>query len=454
MKKGIVILLVLILVGAGGFGTYEYFHLSGSKTSGRVSSDSEDAVYVETVSTITGYGTGSGVIPRYSGEAVAQATLEVSLDSDRTVKECYVKEGDIVEEGQKLFAYDTQEDEDKIAQDEIDIEKYQMNIASNETQITQQEKLQNSAEDEDDRTEAYLQILSLQNENRSLEYEIEKTQIEIDSLQESIADAVVTADMDGYVQKISNLNDYDDYGYSDDSTYITILAEGDYRIKGTVNELGYDAVYVGMPMIAYSRSDPDQSWKGTVTEISTEKDEDDDEGYYYYYYGSSDTSTYTFYVELDSAGGLLLGQHVYLEKDAGQTEEKSGLWLDDYYIMHEGEEAYVWLASLSNEIEKHEISLGSFDEELNEYEVTDGLEPDDYIAYPLDDIQEGDPVYYSDIASVSEDDDWDDDDWDDDDWDDDDWDDDDWDDDDWDDDDWDDDWDDDDWDDDDWDDDD
>ncbi len=404
MKKVIIILAVLALLGAGGYGAYYYFELNSSAETGRVSSASEDAVYVEKISAITGYGTGSGVLIRYSGEAVAQASLEVSLDSERTVKECYVQEGDIVEEGQELFVYDTREDEDKIAQDEIDIEKNQMSIESNLTSIAQQEKLQASAEDEDDRTEAYLQILSLQNENRSYEYEIQKTQIEIESLQESIQDSVVRADMGGYVQKIADQSGDDDYNYyySENSSYITILSLGDYRIKGTVNELGYDNIEEGMEMVVYSRSDPTQTWKGTVTEISMEKDEDDSDGYYYY--NSSDTSTFTFYVELENADGLLLGQHVYMEKNAGQTEEKTGLWLEEYYIMQEDDgHAYVWLANMSNVLEKHEIVLGSYDEDLYEYEVISGLEADDYIAYPMLGLSEGDPVFYSDIAAVTDD---------------------------------------------------
>ncbi|MCD7762305.1 MAG: efflux RND transporter periplasmic adaptor subunit [Lachnospiraceae bacterium] len=401
MKKVIITLLVLALLGGGGYAAYYYFYGSTQHSQTRVSSDSEDAVYVETVSSITGYGSGSGVVERFSGEVEAQATLEIQLDSDRTLDECYVEEGDIVEEGQKLFSYDTQDDEDQITQDEIDIEKNEMDIESYETQITQQEKLMNSATDEDDKTEAYLEILSYQNTIRQLEYEIETKENEIASLQASIKNSVVTAEMGGIIQKINDPStESESYSTSDSSAYITILAEGDYRIRGTVNELNIGNIYEGMDMIVYSRVDSSLTWNGTITEISTEQDEDDDD--YYYSYSSSDTSTYSFYVELDSSEGLLLGQHVYMEEDAGQAEEKSGLWLEEFYIMIEDDGAYVWLANTSNVIEKHEITLGEYDEDLCEYEILDGLEADDYIAYPLNTISEGDPVYYFDIAAVNE----------------------------------------------------
>ena len=58
------------------------------------------------------------------------------------------------------------------------------------------------------------------------------------------------------------------------------------------------------------------------------------------------------------------------------------------------------MANTANVIEKHEITLGEYDEELMKYEVTDGLDAEDYIAYPMDTIQEGDPVIYNDYMSM------------------------------------------------------
>ncbi|MCD8073602.1 MAG: efflux RND transporter periplasmic adaptor subunit [Lachnospiraceae bacterium] len=404
MKKAVITILILALLGGGGYGAYYYFYLGGSASTERVSSSSEDAVYVEKVSVITGYGSGTGVVDRYSGEVEAQATLEIKLDSNRTVDECYVEVGDVVEEGQALFSYETQEEEDQIAQNEIDIEKQQMEIQSYEAQITSYEKLIATYKDEDDILEANLQIQSFQNSIRSLEYEIQSLQVENESLQETIDGAVVTADMGGIVQKISDTEDESDsyYSSSDSSVYITILAEGDYRIKGTINELNYYDIYEGISVIVYSRVDASQTWTGEITDISTEQDEEDSDSYYYYSSSSSDTSTYSFYIDLDSSEGLLLGQHVYIEVDSGQSEEKNGMWLEEFYIIQEGDSAYVWLANTSNLIEKHEITLGEYDEELAEYEILDGLEADDYIAFPYDGISEGDPVIYSDIAVVSE----------------------------------------------------
>ena len=123
MKKGIIALLAVVLLGGAGAAGYYYFYkgVNFSGSGERVSSDSEDAIYVDSVKVLAGLGSGNGVIQRYAGVIEPQQTWEVKLENERSVKECFVKEGDEVKEGQKLFAYNTTDDEDKLAQAEIEL---------------------------------------------------------------------------------------------------------------------------------------------------------------------------------------------------------------------------------------------------------------------------------------------------------------------------------------------
>ena len=97
----------------------------------------------------------------------------------------------------------------------------------------------------------------------------------------------------------------------------------------------------------------------------------------------------------------MLGQHVYMEADMGQNESRDGLWLEEYYIMQEDGQAYVWRASEKNLIEKCEVTLGEYDEDQMKYEILDGLTPEDYIAYPMETVQEGNPVIYNDFSAMN-----------------------------------------------------
>lgn len=407
MKKAVIAFLVIGIVGAGGYGVYHHFFENTAQQ--RVSSTSEDAVYVDQVSVITGYGsTGSSVADRYAGEVEPQATLEVKLENERTVKQCFVKEGQEIKEGQRLFVYDTKDDEDKLAQAEIDIERAEGDIELLNKSIAQNEKDKKNAS-ADDQLSYTTQILSDQNEIKQKEYEIKSKQLEISNLKETIASATVTAEMAGIVQSITDPNgSSDSYSYSssgDSSVYIKILAAGDYRIKGSVNEQNLQnlqALYdSATPVIVHSRVDDSLTWNGTISEIKTDKTEDNSDSNMWYGNGSdSGSSNYTFYVELDSSEGLILGQHVYMEADEGQQEEKTGMWLAEYYIeQDEDGTAYVWLANKNNVLEKHPVTLGEYDENLMEYEITDGLSEDDYITVVQDGLTEGTPVIYNDYSS-------------------------------------------------------
>ena len=91
----------------------------------------------------------------------------------------------------------------------------------------------------------------------------------------------------------------------------------------------------------------------------------------------------------------MLGQHVYVEPDNGQTEERSGMWLDAYYLLTDEEgqvTPYVWAADDKDRLEKREVTLGDFDEDLGQYEILDGLTADDYITIPYEGLQEGQSV--------------------------------------------------------------
>lgn len=412
MKKGIAVALVLVLAAGGAGGYYYWKQKNDAGASGeRISSSSEDAVYVDSVSVLAGLGSGNGLIQRYAGMIEPQQTWEVKLENDRSVKECFVKEGDEVKDGQKLFTYDTTEDEDNLAKSEIELERCENEIETSKAQKEQLEKEKTKAS-ADEQLDYTTRILTAENNIKQNEYEYKAKELEIKQLKEKIADAAVYSEMDGVVKSINDSNDSNGNGYgymsdSSDSAYITILQVGDFRVKGTVNEQNKDQIYDGMEMLVHSRVDETVIWHGVITEIKLDKGENNSESSMYNYFGSDNSGSstnYPFYVELDSSDGLILGQHVYLEPDQGQGEKKEGIWLYDYYfIQEENGDSYVWAASSSNTLEKRSVKLGEYDEDMATYQVLEGLDAEDYIIVPSDDLVEGLPVIYNDYNSVPDD---------------------------------------------------
>ena len=387
-KKGIIILIAVLLVLAGAAGAI-YYVLHNKKAS------NEELVYATKISDLNG---GYDLTEsRYMGTVESQEVKGVNRDSDKKVKELYVKEEDEVKAGDVLFEYDTESMELQLRQLELELTSINNNIATLNQQIASL-TTEKAAAPAEEQLSYSAQIQNLQAQVNQANYDASAKQLEIDRQKLSMENTKVVAPMDGIIKTINENNSTsssDDSSNSNsdngsDSTsnaYITIMAKGDYRIKATASELTVRSMSEGQSMIVRSRVD-DSTWTGTVTKIDLEHPDNGNNNDYYMSSGTSATK-YPFYISLDSTDGLMLGQHVYVEADYGQGSVKEGLWLDEFYIMQEDDGAYVWAENAKGYIEKRKVELGEYDENMMRYEILSGLTEDDYIAYPEERVKEG-----------------------------------------------------------------
>lgn len=390
-KKGIIILIVVLLVLAGAAGAI-YYVLHNKKAS------NEELVYATKISDLNG---GYDLTEsRYMGTVESQEVKGVNRDSDKKVKELYVKEEDEVKAGDVLFEYDTESMELQLRQLELELTSINNNIATLNQQIASL-TAEKAAAPAEEQLSYSAQIQNLQAQVNQANYDASAKQLEIDRQKLSMENTKVVAPMDGIIKTINennstsssdNNSNYDNNNNnSSDSTsnaYITIMAKGDYRIKATASELTVRSMSEGQSMIVRSRVD-DSTWTGTVTKIDLEHPDNGNNDGNYMGSGGTTATKYPFYISLDSTDGLMLGQHVYVEADYGQGDVKEGLWLDEYYIMQEDDGAYVWAENAKGYIEKRKIELGEYDENMMRYQILSGLTEDDYIAYPEDRVKEG-----------------------------------------------------------------
>lgn len=378
---------VVITIGAvalAGVITAGVYFLGGSKSS----ASNGEGVYVESVSMITGMGGGLGLENRFSGVIEPQQTLEIKLETGKTVKECYVEEGQEVSIGTDLFLYDTGEMAMQLAEGKLELESIGNEILSMNRQIATLEAEKANASN-DDKLEYTVQIQNLQNSVKRAEYNKTVKDLELTQLQKSIDTAKVTSTIDGVVKSI-NKTGMDQYGQ--EIAYMTILATGEYRIKATTNEQNIYALSEGMPVIARSRVDSSQVWNGTINKIDMESpiENNNQNGMMGPESGNVEKATkYNFYTTLASYDGLMLGQHVFVELDNGQTEVKEGLWLPSYYLEMDGDKAYIWIANQKDKLERREISLGEYDESMDQHEIVEGVTLEDYIAFPQEGLEAG-----------------------------------------------------------------
>lgn len=369
--------------------------LTGCSSSG---TGEGDGTAVQSVAMLAGLGTVSSE-NRYAGKVVSQNTVEVNKDADKAVAELKVAVGDEVKKGDVLFIYDVDDINRSIDETQLEIDKMrsESQVMSQQLADLQKEKEKASAEDQ---LSYSLEIQQQELSIKENEYNITAKEKELEKLKNSLENSEVTAEMDGIIQSIndgeSGSGYEDDYGGDGESSsaYITIMQTGSYRVKGRINEQNVYELYEGMEVLIRSRID-DKIWTGAISLIDTTKaDTDDSSSMYYYDTDSYTTSTkYAFYIELDDQEGLMIGQHVYIELDAGQTTDREGIWLSSYYLdLSEEGKAYAWIASDKDKLVKQEITLGEYDEELDEYQITEGLTAEDYIAIPEEGLTEGDSV--------------------------------------------------------------
>ena len=343
---------------------------------------------------------------QYNGVIEARSTEKIQKDGNKTVKECYVSVGDQVKEGDKLFSYDTDALELTVSSAELEVEQIRNSITNYETQIKSLEKDKKEAPSSD-KLSYTLQIQETELSKAEAEYNLKQKEAELQKMKDSAGETEVVSPVSGVVQSIqkdsddsSGMGGYGNGGDSGSDAYITIMETGTYRVRGSASEESIRSINEGVEITAYSRTDPTQSWHGTVSSVNTSaaESQQSENGNYYDGSGGESSSKYSFYVELDNSDGLLIGQHVYLKPGAAD-ESGDEIVLPSGYLMLDGDNASVWAANSKDKLEKRSVTLGEYREASDEYVIAGGITLQDYIAYPDETMKEGMRVVRYDEAS-------------------------------------------------------
>lgn len=350
--------------------------------------DSDTKVSVESVGLITGTGSTTGV-NRFAGEVVSSKTIKIEKDSELTIDEIFVKQGDEVAVGDVLFAYD-------VEAVQLAVDKLSLEIQQLETSIKQlkknvaaaQKRLDNANAANELERKVALQTYEIQ--LKEAQYNLSLKTTDKEKKERTLQNAEVVSEIDGSVQSVNE--------ESTNAPFITLMETSSFRVKGTINELNQGVFVDGSSVLIRSRLDHNKVWTGSIAKIDWDNPVSNTN-----YYGNdtgSSATKYTFYVDLDDASGLILGQHVYIEPFNGVLAG-DGLWLPSYYINDAENGAWVWAASNRDKLEKRDVTLGEYNADADCWEVLDGLTSDDFIAFPAENLEAGQPVSYYDESSFS-----------------------------------------------------
>ena len=358
-----------------------------------------EAAYVQSVGMLAGIGP-AGALQRFGGIVAPQSTASVDKASDLTISELKVKEGDEVREGDLLFIYDAEESRLNLEKARTELEQLKMSLAQSEKELETLNKEKEKAS-KDQKLAYTLEIQETETDILETKYNISEKEKEIARLGESLENLEVRSPVTGRIQSLNENGGSDNMG--NPLPFLTIVETGRLRVKGTLNE--QNALYMGegTPVLIRSRLDG-TTWRGTVSLIDWENPASDSSDPYYggmVAWEKEAVSTasvpneggaasrYPFYVELESDEGLLMGQHVYIEPDAGENEDAAAVILDAAFFVDAAGSPWVWAENQNGKLEKRAVTLGEYDEKRDAYPVLSGLGADDNIAFPEERLREG-----------------------------------------------------------------
>ncbi len=364
--------------------------LAGCQNGG--ASDNGTVVYADRIADLLGLNGFAGVQNRFAGMVEPQKTMKINPDTTRTVKMVAVVEKQKVKAGDVLFTYDTEDLELQLEQAELEVERIDNQIVQYQNEITALENEKEKASEEN-KIEYTLEISNRYSSIKQSEYDRKTKLAEIEKTKEKMTEDTVYAEMDGFVQKLDesvlNGNTYDNYG--NPKAFITLMADGEYRVKATINEQNMMQIHVGDTVLVRSRVDENMTWNGVIEEIDYENAENGNQngGMYYGYTEDPYTSSskYPFYISLSSYDGLILGQHVLIELES-ESSSLTSFAIPSAYIVQDGNSAFVWKEK-NGRLAKQTVLLGTYYEFEDTYEIIDGLKEDDAIVFPSEELSEG-----------------------------------------------------------------
>lgn len=313
-----------------------------------------------------------------SGQVVPGKVETIYFDPSKgKVKEIYVKEGQEVEKGQKLFTYENDDLNLQLKQASIDKKITMLNYNQVNDKIKALKKEKKAASDN---SSLESQLEDLENQRRTIELEMEKNQLQEEELQSKLNQLTIHSPINGYVknlhQDLEESTGITDEGTSSETMglqgtpIMNIVSKEPFQIQGTLSELQKAQIQANQPIKVTANAVPNKSWNGKIVEVSEfPAATNSGTGQLSGEAGqsTSNLSYYTFKAKLHSQEGLSPGYHVAIQV---VLSSKKVLTVPQNSVQEKDGSTYVYVVS-KGKVQKRNITTGISTGEWTE--VVDGL---------------------------------------------------------------------------------
>lgn len=360
-----------------------------------------------------------------SGTITNSAMQEITLQDDKKVGKVYVKDGDSVKKGDKLFKYDMTLSELELESDKLNKQTMELKEKTLKDQIANPKKYlteeysaagvtdtaqtsgtgtENADEDgaaaEDDGIAEEEQVIVItqaeineyvaekQSELRETQLEIAKSELEISRLEKTLKNKVVKSKIDGTVMM----------GEESSDIYMTVQGNEGLYVKGSLSEYMLGEVSVG-DIVNGEDYYTGETFEAEIQSISEYPEESS--GDMYGMGGSADNVSYYGFSALISEDlEASVGDDVELTFQDEVSED--AIFLEKAFVRSENGKSYVFVQGKDKKLKKQTVELGKT-VEGTVVEIKDGITLDDRIAFPYGkDVKEGARTKNADIDALYE----------------------------------------------------
>ncbi|WP_028401525.1 efflux RND transporter periplasmic adaptor subunit [Ectobacillus panaciterrae] len=325
-----------------------------------------------------------------SGRIVPGSIETIYADPTKgKVKEIFVKEGDEVQKGQKLFSYESSELSLQVKQAELDKKMTAMRYDQGKEKISSLKKDIQKAKDAgaDDTVLQPLeaQLKEAEFQQKSTELEVEKNKLQMQELDKKQNDLVVYSNTNGIVQKLDkDAAQGSAQAMGQAKAFVQIASKDPFQVQGTLTELQKAQIQKDQTITVTAKAVADKKWKGKITEVSEYPTTADTGQLAAEGQQSQMISYYSYKAVLDSQDGLSPGYHVSLQVD---LSSKKMLAVPRSSVTENGDSPYVYVEE-KGKLHKQNVTTGMSDGEW--IEVLEGLkEGEKVVKNPSKDVRDG-----------------------------------------------------------------
>lgn len=304
------------------------------------------------------------------------------------VKDIFIKEGDEVQKGQKLFSYDSPELALQIKQADLDNQMTAMRSKQASDKIDSLNQDIQKAKDANAPSTVIqpleAQVADLESQMKTIDLEKQKNNLQQQELQKKQDDLIVYSKNNGVVQKLDP-DATQGSAQLQPKAFIQIASKDPFQIQGTLTELQKSQIQKEQAVTITAKAVANKTWKGKITEVS-EYPTTADSGQL----STTDTtqsqtvSYYAYKASLESQDGLSPGYHVSMQVNISSQKLLS---VPRSSIVEENNESYVFIND-NGKLKKTKVTTGLSDGEW--IQVSQGVKEGDKVAEsPSSKLQDG-----------------------------------------------------------------